>query len=243
MRRPTWLVIAFGISLGGRAHAGQTHFGWLYGTDTLPQRGVEIVSWVEDQTGLGTLDQTWLAWGPIFGLTDRLELALPVELLWVRDETKTATRLERFGAEVRWRLTDPDPVEGGPFTPLLRLGVKRIVAARNTVRFEGGVVLALDVGPARLAADLGAVVQVDDAGHHMSTATPMAGVSVAVVPELRVGAEVVTALQLGDSNALTWVAAGPNLSVTLGRSWISGAFLIGLYQIDLAPRLNWGIAF
>jgi hypothetical protein len=243
MRRPAWLVLALGIGLGGGAQAGRTHFGWLYGTDTLPERGVELESWVQDQGGLGTIDQTWLWWAPVFGVTDRLELALPVEWSWSRDDTKTATRFERFGAELRWRLVDPDPVEAGPFAALLRLGVKRVVSARNSVRFEGGVVLALDVGPARLAADLGATYQVDKDGTHALTATPMAGVSVAVTDELRVGAELVTALQVDDNPALSWVAAGPNLSYTHGRAWISGSFLIGIHNIDLAPRLTWGIGF
>jgi hypothetical protein len=28
-----------------------------------------------------------------------------------------------------------------------------------------------------------------------------------------------------------------------GRSWLSGSYLIGVYHVRDAPRLNWGIAF
>jgi hypothetical protein len=36
---------------------------------------------------------------------------------------------------------------------------------------------------------------------------------------------------------------GPNLALTHGRFWLAGTFGIGVFGIDSAPRLNWGIAF
>ena len=58
---------------------------------------------------------------------------------------------------------------------------------------------------------------------------------------LRFGAEATSEIKKDGS----WYAAGPNMSWTHGRFWISGAFTVGLVQdrIHTAPRLQWGIAF
>jgi hypothetical protein len=234
------------VGAAGSAHAGRTRFAWLYDAETVPQRGVELETWLQETEGRGAagIDETLLWWAPVIGLTDRVELVLPVELLWTRSAGASQTRLERFGAEVRWRLVDPDPVEAGPFAPLLRLAVKRLVNERNSVRLEGGAVLALDVGPARLVADLEAVVTIDgDQKKALVQALPGAGVSFAVAGELRLGVEATSVLQLSDTPAPSWVAVGPDLSFTHGRSWLSAAVLIGVHHIDLAPRLVWAIAF
>jgi hypothetical protein len=245
MLRLAALLTLAGLLAPTAAHAGRTRFGWLYDTDTVPERGVELETWVLEEDGKGTpaVDETSLWLAPVIGITDRLELALPIEISYTRDPVGARTDLERVGADLRYRLTSPDPVESGRLSALVRLAVKRLVTDRGTVRFEPGGVIALDLGRARLLADLEWVVEVDDAGHTNAEFRPGAGVSVAAVGELRVGAEVYSELALGDTDSVSWVALGPNLSLSHGRFWLVASCPIGLRKIDAAPRLNWAVAF
>ena len=243
MRRLALLLLL--ILLPAIARAGRTRFGWLYDVEVVPLRTAEIETWVFEENGKGDpdVDETVVWWAPVFGMTDRLEIALPIELVYERSEGMGGTELARFGAEARWRLTDPDPVESGPFAPLLRLGVKRLVTQRDTSRFEPGVVLGLDIGRVHAVADLGGVVKLRDDGETELEARPGAGVTVRVVGELWLGAEFYSEIGLGDSDAVDWYTVGPCLSFTRGRLWISASFPIGLKNIDSAPRLNWALAF
>jgi hypothetical protein len=246
---PALLAVAVavaGVTLAAStARAGKTRFGWITDTETLPQRAVELESWVLEQDGKGdpATDQTLVWWAPVIGLTDRVELALPVEIAFNRTATTSSTQLLRFGAELRWRLVDPDPVEAGPFAALLRFATKRPVTARDVARFEGEVVLSYDAGPVHFGADGTAIFDVNtDAGDTGILVRTGAGLSVLAVGEFRVGAEVFAEIQARGVGT-DWVAAGPNVAFSHGRSWLSGAFLIGIEHIDLAPRLIWAIAF
>jgi hypothetical protein len=231
---------------GSSALAGKTRFGWITDTETLPQRAVELESWVLEQDGKGEppSDQTLVWWAPVIGLTDRLELALPVEIAFTRAGTTSSTQLLRFGAEVRWRLVDPDLVEAGPFAALIRFAAKRPVTARATGRFEAELVFSYDVGPVHIGADGTAVFDVNSEDSNATTifVRPGAGVSVRAVGEFSVGAEIFAEI-FARGQGTTWVAAGPNVAFSHGRSWLSGAFLIGIEHIDIAPRLIWAIAF
>jgi hypothetical protein len=71
---------------------------------------------------------------------------------------------------------------------------------------------------------------------------PGAGVSVQIVGDLRLGAEAYAQLDL-DNSENSWAIVAPNLAWSHGRTWISAAMGIGVYQIDDAPRIMWGIAF
>ncbi len=234
------------VTIGGQAFAGRTRFGWITDTETIPQRAVELESWVLELDGKGDppTDQTLVWWAPVIGLTDRVELAIPVEIALTRNAMgQSSTQLLRFGGEVRWRLVDPDPVEAGPFAALVRVAAKRPVAQRSVARFEGELVLSVDAGPVHIGVDGTAIFDVEtDDGSTAILVRPGAGASVRVVGELSLGAEIFSEIQARGAGT-TWVAAGPNFAFTHGRSWLSGSFLIGLHNIDLAPRLIWAIAF
>src|SRR5215470_14351616 len=86
------LAVLFVGATVGPAFAGRTRFGWITDTETIPQRAVELESWVLEQDGKGAdgvpkTDQTLVWWAPVIGLTDRLELALPVEIAFNRTAT------------------------------------------------------------------------------------------------------------------------------------------------------------
>ena len=75
------------------ARAGRTHFGWLYGTTTLPERTVELESWFLEETGKGDdrLDEALLWWGPVVGLTDELELPFRAKVVFAGKERSMGT--------------------------------------------------------------------------------------------------------------------------------------------------------
>ncbi len=234
------------LSLSRTADAGRSRFGWLYDTDVVPERTVEVEGWVLEEDGKGKSpgeDETLVWWAPVVGVTDRVELALPIEIAHTEQGTQSQTALERVGAEVRWRLTNPDPVERGPFAALVRAAVKRLVTERNAVRFEENLVLSLELGRVYLATDLGLVEKVDSKGHADPEGRPGVGVSIRIVDELRMGAELYAEVRLGNQQGVDWVTLGPNLAWTHGRFWLSASCPIGLSNITAAPRLNWAVAF
>jgi hypothetical protein len=232
------------------AHAGRSFYGWLYGTEVMPERGVELQSWVQEENEKyeTRVKESWLAWGPWIGITDHLELGLPVELEWLHTEIgpgmpvpRTSFTFRRFGIEARYRLVSPDPVDAPALAPLIRIAVKRDVTQRENVRLEGDAVVSYDAGAVQALVDLGATADLSSSSQHVEL-HPGAGVSVRVTDELRVGAEIYSELS---TRALSesWATAGPNVSWTHGRFWLSGAFGIGFYHLRVAPRVIWGIAF
>jgi hypothetical protein len=236
-----WLALLL-LCAASSAEAGRTRFGWLYDSETLPVRVVEIESWVQEEDGKGGEDETLLWFAPILGLTNRIELAFPVE--WTLTETATTSdaRFERYGAELRVRLNEPDPVEAGPFGALVRVAVKRIAAEHERFRFEGDAVVSWEEGPVRLAVDMGTVVESTSSDQSLEL-KPAVGVSVRAVGELRLGAEGVAELHPGTNDEIDWVAVGPNFAFVHGRMWLSGAFLVGVQHIDFVPRFNWAVQF
>lgn len=230
------------------AHAGRSFYGWLYGTEVLPERGVELQTWLFETNGRygSGARTTSLWWGPLIGVTDQLELSLPVEMSWIDpgDSDAAATPsfgFRRYGLEARYRLVTSDPVEAPPFVPLVRVAVKRDVADSKALLVEGDAVASYEVGAVHALIDVGVYGDIKSNDRKWNV-RPGAGVSIAVTSELRVGAEAYLELDL-DSSSDSWAVVGPNLAWTHGRFWLSGSFGIGVYHIDTAPRVMWGIAF
>ena len=232
------------------AHAGRNIYGWLYGTEVLPERGVELQTWIWDENDkYGTRNrETWLLWGPAVGVTDQLELSLPVELSWTDTLTSmnpdvhaVSTTFKRFGIEARYRFASADPVEASALVPLLRLAAKRDVTVRDNVRIEGDAVVTYDAGAVQAVIDVGLVGDVKSTTQHFE-ARPGGGISYAATPELRIGAEIYAELSL-DQGSESWASVGPNLSWTHGRFWLSGTVGYGVYHVKVASRVMWGVAF
>jgi hypothetical protein len=234
------------LSLEGAAHAGRSTLAWTYDTETVPERGVELEQWVSDEHRQGPdhAYDTNIWWAPVIGVTDQLELALPIEWDWTKSDVQSPrTVLSRFGAELRWRLVTSDPVEAPAWVPLIRLAVKRPIYEAEAVQVEADAVVSYTVGRLHAVADLGGYAILQPYGNVLATKSG-AGVSISVTDELRLGGEVYGEKELsGGSDDETWLIAGPNLEWTHGRIWITAGFGIGLYQITSAPRIKWGVAF
>ena len=239
--RGAFVVVVAVLLFPSAAVAGRSHYGWLYGTEVMPERGVEFENWVAEQNR-EHLKETSLLWGPLVGVTDALELALPVEFVWARgDGVPGDFTVDQYGLEARYRFVSQDPVDAPPFAPLARVAIKRDVRVRDVVRAEIDLVLSYEMDDLHALIDIGLVGDLngDQASFEIR---PGAGVSYRVTGDLRLGGEVYSELSF-DDKAARWVAAGPNLGWSHGRFWLSAAFGIGLYQIQTAPRVVWGIAF
>jgi hypothetical protein len=235
------------VAAPGAAHAGRTFYGWLYGSEVMPERGAELQSWITEHNFENRVETNWL-FGAQVGVTDQLELGFPLEIDWSRDTdpvtgavTSVSTRFARFGMEARYRFVTQDPEDAPALAPLVRVGVKRLILDRDAVQPEADFVISYESGVVQVLADLGFVAQLGPDVQEFQF-RPGAGVSVLAVDDLRFGAEVLAELR---SEGKSWVIAGPNVSWTHGRFWISGVFGIGLVQdrIKTAPRVQWGIAF
>jgi hypothetical protein len=122
---------------------------------------------------------------------------------------------------------------------LLRTALSRDVVRRNLGRIELDLVVAPRIGVVELALNAGLSLEANPGGVHVD-ARPAAGVSVAVKPELRVGAEAF-GVRSFDSAVENWAAIGPSLAFTHARFWFAGSFGIGVHNVSSAAQLIWGI--
>lgn len=238
------VVVIAGLALAAPASAGRTHYGWINGTEVVPERGVELETWVQDLDNVGDTerDETSLWWSATLGITDRLELSLPIELSWARaGAAPGVTQLDRWGAEVRYRFASSDPVDAPALVPLARLAIKREVDERRAVDVEAELEVSYERGRLHAIASVSGR-QLIHSGDDAILVRPAAGVSVSLTDELRAGVEAVGSL-FPRGPGTDWVAAGPNLAWTHGRFWLAASAPIGLSNIDSAARVRWGIAF
>ncbi len=236
------LLAVVSALLPQQAFAGRRPFMWVWDSEVLGERGVELEQWVTERNLKNSQDSTAIWFAPVLGITDQLELALPFE--WVHRQGKDATQLDWYGAELRWRLAPADKLEAGPWAPLVRLAVQRPVRDRDVYRVEANAVLSWD--PAErwhATADLGL-------RHHFgadeSQVTYAAGVSARLLGELRLGAEWFGRHVLVSTDGLSsFNMVGPNLGWTHGRLWVTAGWMVGLDQgsPNGMGRLLWAIAF
>ncbi len=251
MRRERWsalLGMALLASMSRDARAGRSGFAWFFDSEVVPERGVELETWLIEENSLGDADKdtTRVQWQPAVGVTDRMELALPIELDFVEFDDPMVggdTQLASYGAELRWRLVSQDPVEAPRIAPLIRVAARRLVTARERMRSEADMVVSADLGGCwRAVADLGAFYELGT-GEDFWSLRPGAGVNAPVAPDLRIGVEAFANFKRDDLKSSDWMVVGPNLSWVHGRFWLAASFGIGLFGIDSAPRINWAVAF
>jgi hypothetical protein len=248
------LLLAVILLAPRSASAGRTFYGWLYGTEVLPERGAELMSWIAEENNLehenhASETRWWI--GPLIGINDQLELALPVEIAWGKSDVEPGhTVFDKYGAELRYRLVTSDPVDAPPLVPLVRVAVKRSVTERDKVEPEADIVVSYNTGGVQVLADVGGYAELStcSSGEPAPCASthfeirPGAGVSFQAVGDLRFGAEIHAELSL-DDNAGSWAIVGPNLAWSHGRFWLSAMYGIGFYGIKDAPKVQWGVAF
>ena len=132
-RRVLGLGLFASLLLGSvTAHAGRTHFGWLYGTDVVPERGTEFETWIveENKKGDDKIDETSFWWGLVFALTPHLELAITTEAAFEKSRVEEGNvHFTRWGGELRYRPQSPDSIDfGRQIQPIF---AKRCFACRS----------------------------------------------------------------------------------------------------------------
>jgi hypothetical protein len=255
-------VVAAGVTaMSGIASAGRTDFAWPYDTETLPKRGVELQTWIVELDDLGTgssglhLQQTDVWWETLIGVTDQLELSIPMIFKWEHgDGVQNNFTFERYGLEGRYRFVEREDESGTApaVVPLVRAAVFREVTNRGGIGFEGDLVLSYTAGPFHAVADARfAYTHVDLSASQMAAgkqaenymAAPSVGISIKAVDDLRVGVEGYAQIAMTGSHEQDFYIAGPDLSWTHGRFWITAVAGIGLHNIHAAPRVIWGVLF
>jgi hypothetical protein len=235
--------------VGDERHRGRRphRFAWPYDTETLVKRGVEIQTWIVelDDQGPQHRQQTDVWWETLIGVTDQLELSIPMIFRWERTDTPpTVFTFDRYGLEARYRFveSDPDPETAPAFVPLVRAAVYREIGDRTATGFEGDLVLSYTAGDFHAVIDARAAAIVRNAAN-VFVAAPSAGVSYKAVGDLRLGVEAYAQIALRGTHDEDFYIAGPDLAWTHGRFWITATAGIGLKGIHAAPRVIWGVLF
>ena len=79
------VVVVACVLAPGSAYAGRSFFGWLSGSEVMPERSVELQNWLAETNKLDdTANASRSLWGvaPLIGITDQLELGLPIQIVW-----------------------------------------------------------------------------------------------------------------------------------------------------------------
>jgi len=230
------------------AHAGRRPWIWVWDTEVLHEREMEIEQWIWEFKKPGGMAAAWLWWAPIVGITDQLELAIPIEAAWWwRHEAGvgwvSSTAMETWGVSLRYRLVENDPDEVGPVVPLIRLAVKRLLRGQMTSNWqlEGNLVTSYDQGALHTTLDLGGFYRPNSGTAWLTYAW---GVAWGINDALRLGGEVFGEVALTDkTKSITMV--GPDIGWTHGRAWFTLGWLIGVseHAANYMPRLIWAIKF
>jgi hypothetical protein len=225
------------------ALAGRRPFLWVYDTEVLAERGAEIEQWVTQRIMPTPADATDVWWGAVVGVTDNVELALPLQ--WTQWQKSDATKLEWYGADLRIRLASADKMEAGPIVPLVRLGIQHQIRTPHGFRIEGDAVVSWDASDRlHLTLDVGGWAQQDFSDVGMTWA---AGASHVIKGDFRLGAEVFGESYIKQPKTAHWDwfnMVGPQAAWTHGRLWVTFGMLFntGDEGPKLMPRLIWAFS-
>jgi hypothetical protein len=232
------------VMLGGApAHAGRSHFAWLYGSDIVPERGTEIETWIleENKKGDTKIDETAFWWGPVMSLTPHLEFAISIEAAYEDEHDGNAgPHFTKWGGDFRYRFQSPDPTDAGPIAVKLRGGAKRVIESRGATRLEADLIASYQAGRFVATIDLGGITE-RASGANESEFRPGAGVSIRALDDLRLGVESYGEL-IVEGEGTSWIVVGPTVSLTSGRFWGAATYGVGLFGLRSAPRVTFGVA-
>lgn len=252
-----WLwawVVLLGVALPRLAQAGQRAFTWAYDTEIVPEGEVELETWLwarsRSPASPTRTARYWIWWGPVFGLTDHLELNLPLQIVSWAAPYGQQTQLESFEADLRYRLkprTSQDPLQG-----LFRVAYHQPtgfpepprvdVNAVGSYDFDSGLHLVLDVG-----AQVGLSPLTAAGGDLTTLLTYDLGIAYPVSDEIKVSVENFAELPVLNLGGEAHEFVGPAFEWTRGRFWLTFGVLVGLTPVlketpHVMPRLLWAVA-
>lgn len=233
------------------AEAGRRPFLIAYDAEIVPEGDVELEQWVWAESKVPANPDRpvtyWLWMSPVVGITNHLELALPVQFV----ATSGATFLDSIFAEVRYRIFSRERDSG--FQPLIRVAYRHAVRgppSRVEVNLVGSYGRPTEL---HLTLDIGASIAGPwpEVSRRPFIATYAAGASYPLFSnELQIAVEANGRFGIHDTSSLAFPrhSLGGAIAWARGRTWITAGCLFGLTDWAAAsprflPRLNWGIAF
>ena len=92
MRAAHWAAVVaciVGLAWASPAQAGRRPFIWTYDTEIVPKGDIELEQWLWARSRAPAFPDRpsnyWIWWGPVLGLSQHLELALPFQVRANRD--------------------------------------------------------------------------------------------------------------------------------------------------------------
>ncbi|KFA90532.1 hypothetical protein [Archangium violaceum] len=232
------------------AEAGRRPFIWVWDTEIVPKGDVELEQWLWVKSRApGVPERTsnyWVWWGPVFGLTQRLELAVPFQVLATRERTQ----LESFDADLRLRFNPRG--DDSPWQGLLRVAYHHTIHTTQPPRLDANLVQSFETeGGLRLVLDLGAQVGLPalrgQEGPVRLLGTYAAGVSYPLIEdELRASLEAFGEIPLQGIPGGQHHFVGADVAWTFGRTWVTLGVMVGLTPLfpetpQFMPRLIWAV--
>lgn len=254
MQAARWVAVVaciVGLAWASPAQAGRRPFIWAYDTEIVPKGDVELEQWLWARGRAPAFPQKpatyWVWWGPVFGLSQRLELALPFQVL----STQSSTQLESFEADLRFRLFPRG--DESAFQPLVRVAWHQAVHTPNPSRVDVNLVGSYQLAEGLHAAlDLGAQVGIPavrgSQGPVQVLGTYSVGLAYSLIPdELQVSLESLGEFGVRELDQGPHLFVGPNVAWTFGRTWVTVGTLVGLTGLApktprFMPRLIWAVA-
>lgn len=250
----TALLLALMVALPGRADAGRRPFTWAYDTEIVPEGELELEQWLwavaRSPEYPSRTARYWIWWGPVFGLSDHVELALPFQVVSWGGADGQETQLESFEADLRYRIKprgDQDPLQG-----LVRLTYHQPTGFPEPPRIDADLVGSYDFASGfHLVLDLGAKFGLRpvtaQGGDVFTQLTYDLGISYRVSDEIRVSAENFAEFPVAHLPGEAHAFVGPAFEWTRGRFWLTFGVLVGLTPVleetpHVMPRLLWAVA-
>ncbi|NNB88674.1 hypothetical protein HJC10_10835 [Corallococcus exiguus] len=254
MRTARWVTAVaciMGLTWAAPAQAGRRPYIWTFDTEIVPKGDVELEQWLWVRGRAPAEPERssvyWIWWGPVLGLSQHLELAIPFQVRAQRG----VTQLESFEADFRYRLFPRG--DDRAFQPLVRAvwhqaihttGPSRVdVDLVGSYQWESGLRATVDLG-----AQVGIPALRGDEGPARLLGAYSAGVSYPVIEdELRLSLESFGEFNVKDSGQAPHLFVGPSLAWTFGRMWVTAGTLVGLTAVAsetprFMPRLIWAVA-
>jgi hypothetical protein len=243
------VVLLVVLAPAAPAHAGFRTTAWSFDTRTVPARRAELEAWITQQYigPDGAASTTSLLLAPVLGITDQIELAIPVTADFSRATGQT--QLSQYGLDARWRLVTADPTNAPPIVPLLRATARKIIGNDDLYKLQATLAVSYEPTPRLHLVANASIYTVTDLGRgarDQVAAEYSGGALYAVTGDVRVGVDSFAVQQIrGPGPQSSWVGAGPALTLSHGRFWVTASVPIGITENapDAMPRIIWAIAF
>lgn len=238
-KRVLGLVICFAVVLGAPKHcyADRRSYVWTYEYQTMPRGHAEIEYYLtEEQPNIEKAKtNTWKHWFELeYGITDHWDISMYQQLKQSNTTSSNTFEYDGFKIRTRYRILEKNKL---PIDTLLYLEYIRNDNLEKANVVEGKVIAAKDMGNFNIAYNQ--IFKQELASGGKTEHEYASGISYAVIPQLKIGAE-----SKGNYTDRKYYV-GPTVSWSTKKFWISVGVLGGLNKRsdDLQARSIIGVPF